>query len=79
VAWVFAEAPGLLATAELDVPALCGPLARRNTLWLVGASLRGPGPRDDRLLARADPYLRWLAPARGADDDFQWLADDQGA
>jgi len=74
VAWVFAEAPGLAATMSLAAPALAGPLARRNTLYLVGASLRGPGDtRDDRLLAVADPYLRWLAPARSSTDDFAWV------
>ncbi|MCO6011148.1 DUF2332 domain-containing protein [Actinoallomurus purpureus] len=40
VAWVFAEAPGLVATTGLSVPALKGPLAGRNGLYLVGASLR---------------------------------------
>lgn len=73
VAWAFAEAPGLMATAGLQVPALGGPLARRNGLFLVGVSLLGPGHRDDSLLAMADPYLRWLALARHAADDFQWL------
>jgi len=74
VAWVFAEAPGLAATMGLAAPALAGPLAQRNTLYLVGASLRGPGlARDDRLLAVADPYLRWLAPARSSTDDFAWV------
>jgi hypothetical protein len=77
VAWVFAEAPGLLATAGLDVAALRGPLARRNTLYAVGAGLYGPGPHDrhDRLLALADPYLRRLAPARHTGDDFRWVDD----
>jgi hypothetical protein len=74
VAWVFAEAPGLAATMNLAAPALAGPLAQRNALFLVGASLRGPGlAPDDGLLALADPYLRWLAPARGSDDDFAWV------
>lgn len=73
VAWAFAEAPGLMATAGLRIPALEGPLARRNALSLAGVSLLGPGHRDDSLLALADPYLRWLAPARHAADDFQWL------
>jgi hypothetical protein len=77
VAWIFAEAPGLLVTTNLHAPALDGPLAQHNTHYLVGASLRGPGHHDDRLLAMADPYLRWLAPARHADDDFQWLSADQ--
>jgi hypothetical protein len=74
VAWVFAEAPGLAATMNLTAPALAGPLAQRNSLYLVGASLRGPGDsRDDSLLALADPYLRWIAPARGSADDFAWV------
>jgi hypothetical protein len=74
VAWVFAEAPGLAATMNLAPPALAGPLAQRNTFYVVGASLRGPGDaRDDRLLAAADPYLRWLAPARSGSDDFAWV------
>jgi hypothetical protein len=76
VAWVFAEAPGLAATMSLTAPALAGPLAQRNSLYLVGASLRGPGnSRDDRLLALADPYLRWLAPARSSTDDFAWVGE----
>ncbi|MEW1862888.1 DUF2332 domain-containing protein [Streptomyces sp. NPDC088194] len=73
VAWVFAEAPGLLATTGLDIPALRGPLARRNTLYLVGASLRGAAPDHDRSLGLADPYLRWLSPARTPADDFSWV------
>jgi hypothetical protein len=74
VAWVFAEAPGLAATMNLAAPALAGPLAQRNTFYVVGASLRGPGDgRDDRLLAAADPYLRWLAAARSGSDDFAWV------
>ncbi|HVV18686.1 MAG TPA: DUF2332 domain-containing protein [Pseudonocardiaceae bacterium] len=70
VAWVFAESPGLVATAGLDLPALNGPLARRNGLYVVGASLSDDG---DSLLGLADPYLRWLAPARHPSDDFRWL------
>lgn len=73
VAWAFAEAPGLMATAGLRVPALAGPLGRRNGLFVAGVSQFGVGHRDDSLLAMADPYLRWLAPARHAADDFQWL------
>ena len=73
VAWVFAEAPGLVATIGLSVPALRGPLAGRNGLYLVGASLRDAGRHDDSLIAMADPYLRWLAPAQNSADDFQWL------
>jgi hypothetical protein len=72
VAWVFAEAPGLLATTGLDVPALDGPLAQRNSHYLVGAGLHG-ADRHDRLLALAEPYLRWLAPARHAADNFSWV------
>jgi hypothetical protein len=71
---VFAEAPGLAAAMDLNAPALDGPLARRNSLYVIGASLRGPGGRrDDRLLALAEPYLRWIAPARGSTDDFAWV------
>jgi hypothetical protein len=85
IAWIFAEAPGLVAaTIDLNVPALDGPLARRNSRYLVGASLRGPdlspndpGGRDDALLALADPYLRWLAPARHPADDFRWVDDER--
>lgn len=59
---------------NLTAPALAGPLAQRNTVYLVGASLRGPdNERDDRLLALADPYLRWIAPARGSTDDLSWV------
>ncbi|MBM9504328.1 DUF2332 domain-containing protein [Actinacidiphila acididurans] len=76
VAWAFAEGPGLLATVGLHTPALNGPLSRRNSLYAVGVSLRGPGLRDDQLLALADPYLRWLAPARTKADDFAWLPSD---
>lgn len=78
VAWVFAEGPGLLATTDLEVEALGGPLSGRNTLYLVGASLRGAGRREDRLLAIADPYLRWLAPARDGADDFRWALEEVG-
>jgi uncharacterized protein DUF2332 len=73
VAWAFAEAPGLVATADPGLAALAGPVARRDSLFLVGASLFGPGHRDDALLAMADPYLRWIAPARDETDDFRWL------
>lgn len=76
VAWVFAETPGLLATTGLNIASLNGPLSRRNTMYLVGASLRGPDRHDDQLLALAEPYLRWLAPARGTSDDFQWVPTD---
>lgn len=75
VAWVFAEGPGLLATTALNINALTGPLSQRNTLYLIGASLRGPDRHEDQLLAIADPYLRWIAPARSATDDFRWTLD----
>ena len=78
IAWAFAEAPGLMAAAGLRTPALDGPLARRNALSLAGVSLLSPGHRDDSLLAIADPYLRWLAPARHGTDDFQWLPAGPG-
>jgi hypothetical protein len=78
VAWAFAEAPGLAAATGLQVPGLQGPPAQRNTLYLVGASLRDTGAHEDSLLALADPYLRWIAPARHAADDFQWLPADPG-
>ena len=42
-------------------------------LYLVGVSVRGSGHGDDRLLALAEPYLRWLAPGRDTDDDFAWV------
>ena len=76
VAWVFAEAPGLLATTSLDVAALRGPLAQRNSRYLIGAGLRGAGQRCDQLLGLADPYLRWVSPARGPEDDFRWIPTD---
>jgi hypothetical protein len=78
-AWAFAESPGLVAATSAAGMALKGPLAMRKNLYLVGASLRGHGPKDDGLVALADPYLRWLAPARQPADDFQWLATDPGA
>ena len=76
VAWVFAEAPGLLAATDSGLAALAGPVAGRNSLCLIGASLRGRRTRDDARLALADPYLRWLAPARDDRDTFRWLAAD---
>ena len=79
VAWAFAETPGLVAATSVSVPALHGPLAKRNTVYLVGASLRDRGRQDDGLVALADPYLRWVAPARQPADDFQWLPDEPSA
>jgi hypothetical protein len=74
VAWAFAEGPALLASARLRIPALAGSLGRNNAQYAVGVSLRGPA-RQDRLLALADAYVRWLAPARGDADDFQWVTE----
>ena len=54
VAWIFAEAPGLVATTDPGLAALAGPVASRNSLCLVGTSLRGPGGREDTRLALAD-------------------------
>ncbi len=73
LAWVFAEAPGLVATTGIHAAALNGPLSQRNTTYVIGASLRGEAGQDDSLLALADPYLRWIAPARNQADDFQWV------
>ncbi|WP_034262312.1 hypothetical protein [Actinospica robiniae] len=61
MAWVFCEAPGLLATTDLQIAALNGPVGQRKNLCALGVSLRGTG-NDDTLLALADPYLRWLEP-----------------
>jgi hypothetical protein len=42
VAWVFAASSGLLATTDLDLPALNGPRARRNSHYPIGTSVHGP-------------------------------------
>lgn len=76
VAWVLAENPALLATIDLDVAALTAPLSRDSVHYAVGVSMRGPGHREDRLLALAEPYFRWIAPARHPMDDFQWVQND---
>jgi hypothetical protein len=73
LAWVFAESGGLVATADDPLAALAGPVAYPTSLYLVGASVHDRGNRDDAVLALADPYLRWLAPARHPADDFRWL------
>jgi len=52
--WVFAEAPALLATTGVGGSALDSPLSKRNSLYLIGISLRGPR-QDDALLGLADP------------------------
>jgi hypothetical protein len=74
VAWVFAEAPGLVAGTDRALAALAAPVAARNSQYLVGASLRDRGNWSHALLALADPYLRWIAPARHEADDFRWLS-----
>lgn len=59
VAWVFAEAPALAADAGVS---LADPLAKVNTRYVVGASLRGVDrERQDQVVAVAEPYLRWVA------------------
>lgn len=84
IAWIFAEAPGLGSgdhRPQRDRPGR-PPVARRNSRYLIGASLRGPGPggpggRDGALLALADPYLRWLAPARHPAGERPRTGDDR--
>ncbi|MFC7619841.1 DUF2332 domain-containing protein [Microlunatus sp. GCM10028923] len=73
VGWIFAEGPALLARSGLDCAGLSGPLATNGTQYGVGLSLRSPGTRHDQLLAVAEPYLRWIAPARDTADDFAWV------
>jgi hypothetical protein len=73
VGWIFSEAPGLIAPTGVSTAGLAGPLATVGAVSAVGVSLRGVD-REDRLLALADPYLRWIAPARTAADDFAWAA-----
>lgn len=51
VAWVFAEGPGLLATTDVAAASLDGPLAQRNSLYLVGVSRRSSDRDHDALLA----------------------------
>jgi hypothetical protein len=60
------------ATTDTLIPS-DGPLARRNSLYLVGAARYDSGHRDSALPALADPYLRRLAVARHEADDFAWL------
>jgi hypothetical protein len=77
LAWVFAEAPALLPAAGTDIPAAAGLAARSESVYLVGVSALDRARRRDSLLALADPYLRWLAPARSITDPFAWLADGE--
>jgi len=72
VAWLFTEGPGLLATTDVTAP-LADPLRTTGELYAVGVSLRDAHSHHDELLALADPYLQWLAPARSPHDDFTWL------
>lgn len=73
VAWVFVEAPGQVGPAGVRTAGLTGPLAEVGAVSAVGVSRRGDD-REDSLLALADPYLRWIAPARTGNDDFAWAA-----
>ncbi|GAB3745554.1 DUF2332 domain-containing protein [Microlunatus parietis] len=75
IGWVFAEGPALLARSGIDAAGLSGPLASVVTNYAVGVSLRSPDTRHDQILALAEPYLRWIAPARVPDDDFAWASD----
>lgn len=72
VAWVFAEAAGLLGPMGVRATGLDGPLSEASTVYAVGVSTRDRTGQDDRILAVADPYLRWIAPARTVDDTFAW-------
>lgn len=75
IAWVFAGGPALLARSGINAVGLPGPLASVVTNYAVGVSLRSPDLRHDQILALAEPYLRWIAPARIPDDDFAWASD----
>lgn len=74
--WVFAEGPALLARSGIDAAGLSGPLGSVVASYAVGVSLRSPDTRHDQFLALAEPYLRWIAPARVPDDDFAWMLED---
>ncbi|WP_161606345.1 DUF2332 domain-containing protein [Microlunatus speluncae] len=74
VAWVFAESAALVAGSGVSTPGLAGPLAKAAAVCAVGVSFRGDGDQEEDVLALADPYLRWVAPARTDDDDFAWAA-----
>lgn len=75
IGWIFAEGPALLLRSGIDAAGLSGPLATVATRYAVGVSLRSPDFRHDQILALAEPYLRWIAPARVPDDDFAWATD----
>ncbi|MGK4584070.1 DUF2332 domain-containing protein [Kitasatospora sp. HPMI-4] len=74
VAWLFTEAPGLVARTDVAAPSLSGPLHEVGEIYAVGTSLRSGSTRVDEVLALADPYVEWIAPARTHDDDFSWAA-----
>lgn len=74
VAWLFTEAPGLVARTDVTTPSLAGPLRDTGEIYAVGVSLRERSSRHDEVLALADPYLEWIAPARRGGDDFSWAA-----
>ncbi|WP_267286667.1 DUF2332 family protein [Kitasatospora acidiphila] len=74
VAWLFTEAPGLVVRTDVAAAALAGPLRDTGEVYAVGISLRGAAERRDEVLALADPYLEWIAPAHGEADDFSWAA-----
>ncbi|MDH6140008.1 hypothetical protein P3T35_002016 [Kitasatospora sp. GP30] len=76
VAWLFTEAPGLVARTDVAAAALAGPLRDTGEVYAVGISLRGGAERRDEVLALADPYLEWIAPAQGEADDFSWAATE---
>ncbi|MFI9274604.1 DUF2332 domain-containing protein [Kitasatospora sp. NPDC052896] len=72
VAWLFTEAPGLVARTDVTVPGLAGSLRDVGDVYSVGISLRDGAGHQDELLALADPYVEWIAPARTEADDFSW-------
>jgi len=72
VAWLFAEAPGLVSRTDVTAPALAGPLRGNGEVYAVAMSLRAGTDRHDEVLALAHPYMEWIAPARTESDDFSW-------
>lgn len=72
VAWLFTEAPGLIARTDVTAPALRGPLQNNGEIYAAGVSLRSGSDHDDEVLALVHPYLEWIAPAREPADDFSW-------
>jgi hypothetical protein len=74
VAWLFTESPALVARTDVTAPALTGPLRDTGEVYAVGVSLRDGDEQHDEVLALADPYVEWIAPARHPGDDFGWAA-----